>query len=176
MGRLSPALALLLAMLCAGCAAPRDHAAALARWRAFAPQHYILRTAEDVRGSRCGQIVAVRGEQLEQILSNTCRHPSLWTVSWLFRKAAPAGAPVEACVRSLRGLGCVCRQRVERQVTYDPQRGYPTRIRIVQTWHRAWADAGFWRALVALRAVPACVPATPDPGWTIVVRELRPIP
>jgi hypothetical protein len=167
-------IALLLAL--AGCAGPSDHDAALGRWRLAAPAHYILRTSEDLRGQLCHQSVEVRDEQIVQILGNSCSQPSLWTVEWLFRQASAPPSPVEPCVRSVLGIGCICRQRASVSVGYDQRQGYPLRIHTAQVWRPAWGDLGFWRLLVDQGAIPNCTPPKAEAGWTITVRELRALP
>jgi hypothetical protein len=111
-----------------------------------------------------------------QILGNICRHPSLWTVSWLFHKAVPPSLPEEPCVSSVAGIGCICRLRSSQQVEYDPQQGYPLSIVITETWYRAWADLSAWHYMIRQLALPNCTPPAQSPGWTIRVRELRPLP
>lgn len=166
-----------LALLLAGCALGGGaHAAALERWAARAEARYLLSTDERVRGRPCGQIVEVRDGAVVDIVSNTCGHPSLWTVEWLFHRARTAEAAPVTCARRLRGVGCVCSQRVAVEVEYDAERGYPRRIHSVQRWERAWGEAGFWRELARTASIPACVPPRADEGWTIEVRELRPLP
>jgi hypothetical protein len=168
-------LAAVLVVLRASCgAAPREHAAALARWGQTAPTHYLLRTDDQLNGGQCSQLVEVRDELIVRILSNTCRYPSLWTVSWLFRKAA--GAPQEPCGRSIKGIGCVCRQQTVTSAEYDQRQGYPTRITITRTWRRSWSDAGLWRFLAQERSLPNCTLPQPGLDWTIVVREVRALP
>jgi len=167
---------LLLALL-AGCALDvGPQAAAERRWREQPEGHYLLRTVENLRGQRCAQAVEVRDGEVAAIVVNTCRHPSLWTVEWLFHRARMAESAFHTCALKIRQVGCVCRQRIEVEVQYDQARGFPRQIRSVQVWYPAWQEAGFWRRLAQTGAVPQCAPRAPDPGWTIRVRELRPLP
>ncbi|HET9221346.1 MAG TPA: DUF6174 domain-containing protein [Roseiflexaceae bacterium] len=169
-------LLMLLALGLAGCRADSRHAAAQRRWEARPAAHYLLRTREDVRGKLCGQMVEVRDEQVVRILSDTCAHPTLWTVSWLFRYVERAGVAAERCARYEPGSGCVCRDAVEMQVEYDPTLGYPRTITTRQIWSAAWQDLGYWSYLARHGTLADCTAPFNDRGRRVVVRELRPLP
>lgn len=146
------------------------------RWDEQGIDHYLLRTTENVRGLECVQTVEVRDEVIANIVLNSCQHPSLWTIDWLFRRAQNARGISDPCARSISGVGCVCRQQIELQVVYDEARGHPRELRITRSWRPAWADFSFWRFAAQSGALPACVSPVPDPGWTISVKEVRPLP
>lgn len=168
----------LLALALAGCGALPDarYGAALRRWQARPLGHYLLRTYEEVGGQRCGQMVEVRGEQVIQILSNTCRHPTLWTVTWLFNRAGRGRPAYEACAKLAPGAGCVCRNTTELQATFDPALGYPSEIVERQSWRADWQSMDYWRYAIGNGALPNCTPPFNDPGNRVVVREIRPLP
>lgn len=168
---------LIALLILAGCAAQASaHTAeAHARWQAAAPRHYLLRTREDVRGRICGQQVEIRDEQLVRILSNTCQHPNLWTVTWLFAFADPAGRAPDRCVQT-SGTSCVCRASTEVEVEYDPALGFPRQIIARETWRADWQSLGYWRYAALHLGLPGCTPPVADPGRKVVVRELRVLP
>jgi hypothetical protein len=149
---------------------------ALRLWQARPLSHYLLRTYEVVGGHPCGQIVEVRDEALVRIISDTCQHPTLWTVSWLFNYAGKAHMAVERCARLALGAGCVCRDAVDLQVAYDPILGYPREIITRQTWQAAWQRPSYWMYVARHGKLPDCTPPFIDPGRQVVVRELRPLP
>jgi hypothetical protein len=167
---------LLLVLALAGCGADPRHAAALRRWEARPPTHYLLRTREEVRGKLCGQMVEVRDEQVLRILSDTCAHPTLWTVSWLFSYVERAAVPAERCARYEPDAGCVCRDAVDMQVEYDPALGYPRAITTRQIWSAAWQGLGYWSYLARHGALADCTAPFNDSGRRVVVRELRALP
>jgi hypothetical protein len=81
--------------------------------------------AREVRGTLCGQTVDVRDEHVLRILSDTCAHPTLWTVGWLFSYAERGQVAVDRCAHYDPDAGCMCRDAIELQVEYDPNLGYP---------------------------------------------------
>jgi hypothetical protein len=167
----------LIALALAGCGAPAGarYLAARERWQARPVGHYLLRTFEDVRGQRCAQAVEVRDESLVRVISNSCQHPNLWTVSWLFNHVANAQQGYAACAL-LDPSGCVCRYATEVEAAYDAALGYPREIVTRQTWQPDWRSMGYWRHAIASGGMPSCAPPVADPGWVVVVRELRPLP
>jgi hypothetical protein len=172
------ALLALLALVMAGCGSLADtrHNAALRRWQAQPIGHYLLRTREEVGGRICGQTVEVRDEAVVQILNNTCTHPTLWTISWLFEYAARSQAAVERCARYESDSGCICRDAIDVQVEYEPALGYPGSITIRQAWQPAWQSTGYWRYILRHAELPNCTPPFSDLGRRITVRDIRPLP
>jgi hypothetical protein len=168
----------LLSLALAGCGAlgGTPHDAALLRWQARPTAHYLLRTREEVGGRVCGQSVEVRDEKVLRILSDTCDHPTLWTVSWLFDYAAKSRVPFERCARYEPGVGCVCRDAIEVQAEYDPATGYPRVIVTRPIWRAAWQGVGYWHYTARNGALPNCTTPFSSPGRRVVVRELRPLP
>jgi hypothetical protein len=170
------ALLVLLALALAGCGADTRHNAALRRWQARPLTHYLLHTREEVRGKPCGQVVEVRDEKVVRIVSDTCAHPTLWTVTWLFNYVERAPMTVDRCVRYESDSGCVCSHDIEVRVEYDPQLGYPRAIATRQVWSAAWQGAGYWNYLARHGALADCTTPFNDIGRRVVVREIRPLP
>jgi hypothetical protein len=166
----------LLALALAGCGADTQHSAALRRWQTRPLRHYLLRTREEVRGTLCGQTVEVRDEQVLRILSDTCAHPTLWTVGWLFSYAERGQVAVDRCARYDPDAGCICRDAIELQVEYDPNLGYPRAITMRQIWVAAWLGTGYWSYLARHGTLADCTTPFNDSGRRVVVRELRPLP
>jgi hypothetical protein len=168
----------LAGMILGGCGIDIDteHAAALRRWEAQPPPHYLLRTREEIGGQWCGQTVEVRNETVVAIRSNSCRHPTLWTASQLFRAIPAARSTDTRCSRFIDPIGCVCRDASEVQVEYDSVLGYPRTIIVRQTWRTFWEGGAFWRHLVERGHSPDCTPPFVDLGRQVIVRELRPLP
>jgi hypothetical protein len=172
------ALLALLALSLAGCGVPGGtlHDAALRRWQAQPIAHYLLRTGEEVGGHLCGQTVEVRDEAIVRILENTCTHPTLWTISWLFDYAGRSQAAVDRCARYESDTGCICRDAVDVQVDYEPAGSYPRSITTRQAWRAAWQGMGYWRYILRHAELPNCAPPFSDPGRRVMVREVRPLP
>lgn len=168
----------LLALLLAGCSLPAalDDNAAQRRWQARPITHYLLRTTDIIGGITCEQSVEVRGEQLIQILGNTCQHPNLWTVSWLFHHASSARNPIDRCTLRDPAAGCLCRSATAVQVEYDPVHGFPRTIVVQQTWRANWQGAGYWLYTAQHIALPSCAPPVASPSSRVVVRELKLLP
>ena len=165
-----------LALIGCGATANRQHLAAIQRWQAQPIAHYRLVTDEVVNRYSCAQVVEVRDERIVSIISNNCQQPSLWTVSWLFRRAETADRAFDGCALSFPGVGCVCRDAVEAQVEYDPALGFPRSILIRQTWATAWQRPGYWFYIARYLALPDCTPPFSGSGWALLVRDLRPLP
>lgn len=170
------------AMLCAlalvgcGAAVDRQRMAALQRWQTQPIAHYRLVTDELVNTYSCAQAVEVRDEQIVKIDSNNCQQPSLWTVDWLFKRAAKADQAFDGCALGVPGVGCVCRSAVEAQVEYDPVGGFPRSIIIRQTRAAAWQRPSYWLYVARYMALPNCTPSFRGSVWAVRVRELRPLP
>lgn len=151
-----------LALIGCGATANRQHLAAIQRWQAQPIAHYRLVTDEVVNRYSCAQVVEVRDERIVSIISNNCQQPSLWTVSWLFRRAETADRAFDGCALSFPGVGCVCRDAVEAQVEYDPALGFPRSILIRQPGPRPGSaqatgstSRAIWRCPIAPRHLAA---------------------
>lgn len=168
----------LLALALAGCGARPDarYDAALRRWQSQPIAHYSLHTREVVGGKPCAQIVEVRDEQIVRVINNTCQHPNLWTISWLFIFVAKSRTPVDRCALLDPAGGCVCRDDIDLQVEYEPARGYPSTIIARQTWRADWQGLGYWWYAARHLALPSCAPPFNDPGRRVVVRAFTPLP
>lgn len=171
-------LCALLVLALAGCGAQADarYAAALRLWQSRPLAHYTLHTREIVGGRPCAQIVEVRDERLVRVLNNTCQHPNLWTISWLFTFVAKSSAPPDRCAQVDPSGGCVCRDAVDLQVEYDPTYGYPSTIVARQTWRADWQSMGYWWYSVRHLALASCASPFTDPGRRVVVREVKLLP
>lgn len=172
------ALLALLTLVLAGCAVGDSarYDAALSRWQVRPVGHYLLRTYDELGGHRCGQAVEVRDETLERVVSNTCAHPNLWTVDWLFRHVARSRQDDRRCSKLVAGIGCICHAASQVQVEYDAALGYPREITTWETWRAAWWEIGYWRYVVQSGQLPSCAVPAAGPQWRVVVRELRPLP
>lgn len=171
-------LIVLFALALCGClsTAAMRYDAALRQWRAQPLAHYLLRTREQIGGRTCGQTVEVRGEVLTRIVSNTCMHPQLWTVDWLFRHVERSSTPTQSCASFASGIGCVCRRAVELQVTYDQALGVPREITTRESASSDWLSQEYYRYLLLHGRPPQCGTAATSPVWHIVVREIRALP
>lgn len=169
---------LALALLAiAGCGAVSPGAAVYQRrWQAHAIDHYLLSTRDQIGGQVCDQVVEVRGEQLVQIRNNTCRHPNIWTVGWLFAHIARAGQPAVGCALLDPVAGCVCRNAVSLQVEYDPALSFPREIIVRLAWQANWQSLAYWRATVLHGALPACVTPSNALSYTVVVHDITILP
>jgi hypothetical protein len=167
-----------LALILSGCgaSAAMRYDAALRLWKAQPLAHYLLRTREEVGGHTCGQTVEIRGEVLERVVSNTCAHPNLWTVGWLFRHVQRASESSTSCAFFEPGTGCVCRRATDVQVVYDAVLGIPREITTRETSRPDWQSQAYYRYLLLHGRPPQCAPSATSPGWHILVREIRPLP
>ncbi|KPV51047.1 hypothetical protein SE17_23440 [Kouleothrix aurantiaca] len=169
------AILFLLAVL-AGCGPDTRSAAAQARWQSAPVPHYRLRTTDIIAGQSCDQTVEVRGETIVGILHNSCQHPNLWTVGWLFRAAEHAGTPAAPCAHSDPSAGCLCVYSAAARIQYDAALGFPREIDSQLSWAPNWQGFGYWSYAAQHLALPACTPPAPIASQHIVVHELKPLP
>ena len=126
-------------------------ALAQSRWqvRPFDRYHLVL---EDSGGLRpCRQEIEVAGDQIVQVIANSCPYPAATTVSDLFATvrryvAKPPCGP----------NGCACDGALGVEVAYHPQLGYPQQVAVRSQISERWKYGDYWRNLWQNRGQVRC--------------------
>ncbi len=141
--------------------------AAKSRWAARPFDAYRLSV---LSGETCELDVAVRGEQVIQVLHEEPCSSAGRTVSDLFRLLERSRETIDACVRWY----CACRNTLRVYAVYDPQLGYPRRIAVRAERAINWTHPSLWRYVLRYGALPDCLRDTD--AQIVAVRALTPLP
>lgn len=123
--------------------------AAQTRWEARPFAQYRMQI-EDESGN-CRQDVEIDGERIVRRISNDCRIPPR-TVSSLFRLIEGTPPSRYRCVEHR----CACDTVMSVTTDYDPDLGYPQRIRFVWQVRTNWHHRDYWSYVWDTGALPRC--------------------
>jgi len=138
----------------AGRAQVSELMAARARWDARPFANYQLVVQEETEASSCRQASEIRAEKIERVLLNRCVRLPGWTVSSLFLWAEQSGSAPSRCYPS--AVTCVCYKVYSRQISYDPQLGYPLSVTHAWRLRLNWAYMLHWKSLWDTGELPTC--------------------
>jgi type II secretory pathway pseudopilin PulG len=126
-----------------------DRAANHALWGRQGLQRYALTLDED----DCQYVAEVRGDisAIDVSQANCTFQPT--SVEALFRLLERDGQVEQLCDTR----GCPCESAVSVRGSYDPARGYPSRLIVDTDLRPAWLQPDLWRHLAANQAMPPCM-------------------
>lgn len=127
-----------------------ERAANQALWERQGMQRYTLTIDE----GDCQYVAEVRGDiSAVDISQANCTTYQATSVEALFRLLERDGQVEQLCDTR----GCPCESVVGVRSSYDPARGYPSRLVIDTDLRPAWLQPDLWRHLATNQAMPPCM-------------------
>lgn len=143
------------------------------RWQARPFDGYRMIVQEQIGPRVCQQDVRVVGEEIAEVLQNSCGRPPSWTTTRLFRWIGQLETAESSCFPS--ASFCACRVQERTRAVYDPQLGYPRSVEYTWTLEPNVRSVDYWRYTWQMSTLSSCAQDGREPIQVSVV-SLMPMP